>query len=153
MDTSWIQVFVLTLTECVAPAGKNVCQQQEVQYQFVDRGECEAVLEQLVALKSEDKNVIVDTEGSRCLPTIKQQTVFASLDAANAQLAGSEGWGKLAPERQQQASDGTLSDYEERLASLPECDDAKSVTPCKKGKIIVESDVDEKVEVWREDDE
>ena len=29
MDTAWIQVFVLTLAECAAPAGKTVCQERE----------------------------------------------------------------------------------------------------------------------------
>ena len=39
MDTGWIQVFVLTLAECVAPPGKTVCQEQQVHYQFVEREE------------------------------------------------------------------------------------------------------------------
>ena len=47
MDTAWIQVFVLTLSECVAPTGKTVCQPQETQYVFYDRRDCEAVLQAL----------------------------------------------------------------------------------------------------------
>ena len=59
MDTGWIQVFVLTLAECVAPAGKTVCQEQQVQYQFVDRQQCKAVLQQLIDYSSAAENVIV----------------------------------------------------------------------------------------------
>lgn len=159
MDTSWIQVFVLTLSECVAPSGKTVCQEQEVQYQFADRGDCEAVLQELIAAKANDENVIVNEERSRCLPTAKEQQVFASVDEANQQLANSEGWGIIpageeqeqAQEQEQQSSNETQAAYQSRLESLPECDDNQSVTPCKVGQIIVESDADE-VEVWKEDE-
>ena len=48
MDTAWIKVVVLTLAECVAPEGKTVCQEQEVQYYFYDEAECQRVLEQLI---------------------------------------------------------------------------------------------------------
>ena len=48
MDTAWIQVFVLTLTECVAPAGKTVCQERELELQFLTESDCKAALEQLV---------------------------------------------------------------------------------------------------------
>ena len=37
MDTAWIQVFVLTLSECVAPAGKAVCQEREFDLQFLTK--------------------------------------------------------------------------------------------------------------------
>ena len=35
MDTAWIPIFILTFAECVAPAGKTVCQEQEFQLQFL----------------------------------------------------------------------------------------------------------------------
>ena len=50
MDTAWIQVFVLTLAECIAPAGKTVCQEREFDLQFLTRADCEYALEQLVSL-------------------------------------------------------------------------------------------------------
>ena len=34
MDTAWIQVFVLTLSECVAPAGKTICQEQAFELDY-----------------------------------------------------------------------------------------------------------------------
>jgi hypothetical protein len=40
MDTAWIQVFVLTLSECVAPAGKTVCQEQSFELQFLTEADC-----------------------------------------------------------------------------------------------------------------
>ena len=53
MDTAWIQVFVLTLAECAAPAGKTICQEREFDLQFLTRADCEVALEQLVTLKQE----------------------------------------------------------------------------------------------------
>ena len=50
MDTGWVQVFVLTLAECVAPAGKSVCQQNQFELTFLNRADCEFALEQLIEL-------------------------------------------------------------------------------------------------------
>jgi len=157
MDTAWIQVFVLTLSECVAPPGKTVCQEQEVQYQFFDRRECESVLQQLVDYSSSSEHVIVNQQRSRCLPTAKEQQVFTSLDEANQQLANLEGWGVLQPRGEQGQQDGqdraqTDDSYRQRLASLPECDEANRSPPCKVGQIIVESEGGEELEVWRSDE-
>ena len=44
MDASWIQVFVLTLAECVPPAGKAVCQEQQFELVFVSQGDREYAL-------------------------------------------------------------------------------------------------------------
>ena len=40
METAWIQVFVLTLSQCIAPAGKMVCQEETVQYHFTNEEDC-----------------------------------------------------------------------------------------------------------------
>ena len=66
MGTTWIPVFVLTLSECVAPVGKTVCRPQELHLQFVDRAECETALREIVELKSLAENIIVDRDASRC---------------------------------------------------------------------------------------
>ena len=42
METAWIQVFLLTMSECVAPAGKTVCQEQDVELQFLTQADCQA---------------------------------------------------------------------------------------------------------------
>jgi hypothetical protein len=60
MDTAWIQVFVLTLSECVAPAGKTVCQEQSFELQFLTEADCNYALQQLVSLKQESESVIID---------------------------------------------------------------------------------------------
>lgn len=156
MDTAWIQVFVLTLSECVAPPGKTVCQEQQVQYQFFDQQECESVLQQLVDYSSSSENVIVNAQRSRCLPTAKEQRVFESLDEANQQLADLQGWGQLEPlgePRERLRTAANLDpEYQQRLESLPVCDDQNLAPPCKVGPIIVESESEEdtqELEVWR----
>lgn len=158
MDTGWIQVFVLTLAECVAPAGKSVCREQQVQYQFVDREECEAVLQQLLDYSAGSQNVIVNEQRSSCLPTAVQQTVFASLDEANKELSATEDWGTLDAARQQAGQDGNKAErsqteaaHQQRLAALPECDDVARRPPCKVGQIIVEAEGGQELEVWKRD--
>lgn len=71
MDAAWIKVIVLTLAECVAPEGKTVCREQEVQYHFLDEVECQKVLEQLLDYRDGFDNVIVNREDSSCLPAAK----------------------------------------------------------------------------------
>lgn len=156
MDTAWIQVFVLTLSECVAPSGKTICQEQETQYVFFERRDCEAVLNDLVTAKKNDETVIVNPDRSRCLPSARQRPVYASLEEANQQLADIEGWGVIPPGQEEpedrQQADSSRMAYLDRLESLPECDAGRSVTPCKVGQIIVESpSEEEQVEIWRKD--
>lgn len=158
MDTAWIQVFVLTLSECVAPSGKTVCQPQETQYVFYDRRDCEAVLQDLVAAKKNDENVIVNPDRSRCLPTARQRPVYASLEEAEQALADTSGWGIIPAGEQQNAGqqqppDATRMAYMDRLQNLPECNEEKTVTPCKVGQIIVESPPEEEeVEIWQKEE-
>ncbi|HET6630089.1 MAG TPA: hypothetical protein VFG91_09970 [Woeseiaceae bacterium] len=158
MDTAWIQVFVLTLSECVAPSGKTVCQPQETQYVFYDRRDCEAVLQELVAAKKNDETVIVNPDRSRCLPTAKQQPVYASLEEAEQELADAAGWGVIPPgdktrDAPQESPDTKRVAYLDRLQSLPECNEEKTVTPCKVGQIIVESPPEEEeVEIWQKEE-
>ncbi len=159
MDTAWIQVFVLTLSECVAPSGKTVCQPQETQYQFYNRRDCEAVLQELVAAKEHDENVIVNPDRSRCLPTARQRPVYASLEEAERELAGTSGWGVIPPgeeagDASREPPSATSMAYMDRLQSLPECNEGRTVTPCKVGQIIVESPPGgEQVEIWRQKEE
>lgn len=147
MDTAWIQVFVLSLSECVAPAGKTVCQEQVVQYQFYDQAECEAVLEQLIEYKSNADNIIVNAEKSQCLPTVRQSRTFDSLQQANRELGDVENWD--APQVEQAEPPESAAEHTTRLEKLPDCDNDYSVTPCKVGQIIVESDASQEVPVWR----
>lgn len=147
MDTAWIQVFVLTLSECVAPAGKTVCQEQELQLQFVDQAECELALQQLVSLKDEAENVIVYKDKTHCAPSARQQAVFKSLTDVNDKLGTSPDW--LAPDVAEPPADFTQSSHQERLTALSKCEDVGGVAPCKIGEIIVEGATQQTVEVWR----
>ena len=149
MDTAWIQVFVLTISECIAPAGKTVCQEREFELQFLDQADCEFALEQLVALKSDSESIIVNPGKSSCTPSARQRDVFASVDAINEAFEGKEGW--HAPDVEAPRPDFTQAAHQERLASLPSCEESNGATPCKVGEIIIEGATDRSVEVWRRD--
>ncbi len=146
MDTGWIQVFVLTLAECVAPAGKTVCQETQFELRFLTRADCEFALEQLIDLKSASDNVIVDRGRSGCAPSASEREVFPTLSAASTALSGEEGW--QAPAVEEPATSTARLSHQERLATLESCDDTNGVAPCKIGEIIIEGAA-EQVEVWR----
>ena len=149
MDTAWIQVFVLTLSECVAPAGKTVCQERQFELQFLSRADCEFALQQLVSLKQASENVIVDAERSRCDVSVREGSVFASVEAVDRPFSTGErakGETSAAPPGPEYAA------HQERLAGLPECRDADGVAPCRIGDIIIEEATSGNVDVWRRDD-
>ncbi len=151
MDTSWIQVFVLTLSECVAPAGKTVCQEQEFDLQFLTRADCELALEQLVTLKEESASVIVDRSKSSCAASARESAVFASLEAVSGASPKSEGWKE--PDELAEKPAATSASHQDRLEDLPNCEDFDGVGACKMGSIIIEAgNRGESVEVWRRDD-
>ena len=147
MDTAWIQVFVLTLSECVAPAGKTVCQEQSFELQFLTEADCNYALQQLVSLKQESESVIIDPAKASCAPTARQQQVFASLDAIEDANRGKENW--KAPDIKDTGPGVTLASHQERLARLPDCGEEGVVAPCKVGEIIIEAGDTESVDVWR----
>jgi len=147
MDIAWIQVFVLTLSECVAPAGKTVCQEQSFELQFLTQADCEFALQQLVSLKQESDSVIIDPAKASCAPTARQQPVFASLAAIEDANRDKANW--KAPATSDTAPGMALASHRERLASLPDCDEDGAEAPCKVGEIIIEAGDVEPVEVWR----
>ena len=149
MDAAWIQVFVLTLSECVAPAGKTVCQEQSFELQFLTQADCEYALEQLVSLKQESESVIIDPAQASCAPTARKQTVFASLDAIEEANRGQENW--RAPEIREKGTGVAMASHQERLASLPDCSGEGAEAPCKVGEIIIEGGDVGSVDVWRRD--
>lgn len=145
MDTTWIQVFVLTLSECVAPAGKTVCQENEIEMQFLTRADCEVALQELVSLKDQFDNVIVNRSKSGCSVSARESESFDSLDDAKA-ASNAEIWKDAEP----QEKAASLVPHEERLEKLQSCEDALWIAPCKYGDIIVESSVGgREVEIWR----
>ncbi len=149
MDAAWIQVFVLTLSECVAPAGKTVCQEQSFELQFLTQQDCEFALQQLVSLKQESEAVIIDPAKASCAPTARQRQVFASLDAIEEANRDKSNW--KAPVVEDSAPGVAVASHRERLARLPDCDAEGAEAPCKVGEIIIEAGDVAPVEVWRRD--
>ncbi len=147
MDIAWIQVFVLTLAECVAPAGKSICQEQEFQLQFLTKADCEIALNQLVSLKEESETVIVNANRSNCAPAARQSDVFESLEAINQAFDAS--W--EAPEAGETDSSASQISHKSRLEELKSCEETEGITPCKVGDIIMEGTGGDSVEVWRRD--
>ena len=149
METGWIQVFVLLVSECVAPEGKTVCQQREFDLTFVDRADCELALEQLVGLKERADDVIVDRDATRCVMSARQSRTFPNLAAIDAIHGADEDWQPPARPEDQQAAQVARAAYEKRLAALPACDEIANVPPCRVGDIIIEQPEGQPVEVWR----
>jgi hypothetical protein len=148
MDTAWVQVFVLTLAECVAPAGKTVCQEREFDLQFLTRDDCEYALEQLLTLKDESSTVIVNKDRSRCTVSALEKEVFATLDEVNKASSGSGEWTEPGPDSPE--TPRSAVSYSDRLESLPECEDYQGRGACKTGGIIVEAaNQGHEVEIWR----
>ena len=92
METAWIQVFVLTIAECMAPAGKTVCQEREFELMFLTETDCQVALEQLITLKEASANTIVDRARSGCAPTAREADAYASLEAINEANKDQIGW-------------------------------------------------------------
>lgn len=148
MDTAWIPIFVLSFAECVAPAGKTVCQEREFELHFLTQADCDAALEQIIAVKDASETIIVDKKKSRCAPSARQHPVYANLAEVSAAVADDDAW--IAPATQAPTTDSMRTAHQERLASLPACEDSKGVAPCKIGEIIIEeAEAPKQVEVWR----
>jgi hypothetical protein len=148
METAWIQVFILTLTQCIAPAGKMVCQQESVELQFAEQVDCEVALVKMLDVAARVDDVIVIREESHCRAAIKEIKVFANAAAAGAQFEGAENMAML--EQDDPPLDFTQSAHQERLNNLFNCDEVAGVAPCKIGEIIIEAAQDsKKLEVWQ----
>jgi len=148
MDIAWIKVVVLTLAECVAPEGKTVCQEQQVQYYFVDEVECQKVLEQLIDYRDGFENVIVNKEASGCSSATRSSEVFSSRSDADPSFVDADGYVVVGEEPKKK--DFMQERHELRLESLQVCDDSNLVTPCRRGDIIIESVTENKTEIWRQ---
>ncbi|MFQ5609371.1 MAG: hypothetical protein ACE5F8_03785 [Woeseiaceae bacterium] len=150
MDTTWIQVFVLTLSECVAPAGKTVCQEQQFELQFLTMDDCTAALEQLVSLKEAAENVIVNADRSQCAPTGRQVASYASSTDMNEAFGRVAGW--RPPATEDAGPDIITASHAERLEATKTCEETDGVAPCRMGDIILEGADIRSVEVWRRDE-
>jgi len=148
MDMAWIKVVVLTLAECVAPEGKTVCQEQQVQYYFVDEVECQKVLEQLIDYRDGFENVIVNKANSSCQATTRSSEVFSSRTDADPSFVDDDG--NIVVGEGPRGKDFMAERHELRLQSLQVCDDRQLITPCRRGDIIIESVSENKTDVWKQ---
>ena len=147
METAWIQVFILTFSECVAPAGKTVCQQQQFELEFLSRRDCEYALEQLIAMKDDLDNVIVDHGKSGCTASAREAGVYGSSD--DIRKANEDNWRD--PENADVRRAVVNEEHSERLANLKSCEETAGAAPCKVGNIIIEEPTGPSVDVWRRD--
>ena len=152
MDTAWIQIFVLTFSECVAPAGKTVCQQQQFELEFLSRRDCEYALEQLLAIKGAQNNVIVDRSASTCTASARQAATYADVETLRSAIGTApDDWRD--PENAAARRAVVDAEHRARLDALKDCDATGGRAPCRVGDIIVEGAADGLgVEVWRRDD-
>ena len=147
METVWIQVFILTFAECVAPAGKSVCQEQQFELQFLTRDDCEYAYEQLVTMKDELDNVIIDRSRSGCTTSASKAATYESIDAVAA--ASEDDW--RMPTETEQRRVAVNTQHRSRLEQVKTCEESGGRAPCKIGEIIVEEATGDSVEVWRKD--
>ncbi|MCH7852959.1 MAG: hypothetical protein IIB76_01325 [Proteobacteria bacterium] len=148
MDTAWIQVFVLTISQCLAPAGKTICQEQELQLQFVAQADCELAREQLVYLLDRADDVIVNKEKTRCTASARQQAIFNTQEEVKQQSATA--WTTPATNAATQL-DFTQQAHQERLENLRACEEVNGTAPCRIGDIIIEAASEQRTEVWRKE--
>jgi hypothetical protein len=148
METAWIQVFVLTLTQCIAPAGKLVCQEETVEYHFTSEEDCASALVMMVDLAARAENVLVDRQRSDCKPAATESVVFANADDAKSSLANAENFVLIDSESPR--PDFMQAAHDERLSSLKTCEETNGAAPCKIGEIILEAPADSgSAEIWR----
>jgi len=148
METVWIQIFILTFAECVAPAGKAVCQEQQFELQFLNKADCEYALQQLIATKDDSDRIIVNRQKSACAPSAVESEAFDSLEAINQANKDTVGW--RVPGETDARRSAVNQDYNARLAELMSCEETSNVVPCKVGDIIVEDESGDRVEVWKQ---
>ena len=149
METAWIQVFVLTMTQCIAPAGKMVCQEETVEYYFTSEDDCARALVQMVDLAARADNILVDRDRSDCKPAVKETSVFASSDDARSSM--SPGQDVVLIDDEIPAPDFMQSAHNDRLKDMQACDETDGVAPCKIGDIIIEAAAEvRQTQIWQQ---
>ena len=149
METAWIKVFILTLTQCMAPAGKMICQEETVEYQFASEEDCAQALVQIVDLAARADNILVDRQKTDCKPAVKESPVFADGDTARASL-GSNASAILINDKVP-PTDFLRAAHDARLKETKPCDETNGVAPCRIGEIIVEAATESRSSgVWRQ---
>ncbi len=147
MSSVWITVYILTFAECVAPEGKSVCQPQEFELTFMDQDNCVTAMRQMIEVKDQMDNVIIDRERTKCRSTAMHVEAYPSVEAINAANEASSTW--VAPSAVDERRQVVSESHVKRLSVLKSCEESQGVAPCKIGDIIVEEASGDRVEVWR----
>jgi len=148
VDTAWIQVFVLSFVECVAPVGKSVCQQQQFELEFLTRRDCEYAMQQMIDVKDQLDYVIVDRALTRCAAVAREAETYTDADAIQT-ASGTDPVITSAGVNDRRTVVNTA--HNERLQQLKSCEETNGSAPCTIGDIIVEEATGDSVEVWRRD--
>lgn len=149
METAWIKVFVLTLTQCIAPAGKMICQEETVEYQFANEDDCARALVQMIDLAARAENILVDRQKSDCRPAVRESSVFATNDEAMSSLGSSAN--AILIDDKEPPEDFLRAAHDERLKNMKTCDESNGVAPCRIGDIIIEAAAESvQSDVWRQ---
>lgn len=147
MGSVWITVYILTFAECVAPAGKSVCQPQELELTFADQENCDTAMRQLIEVKDQMDNVIIDRDRTKCHSTAMRVEAYSTIEAINAANESSALW--VAPSAIDKRRQVVSESHVKRLTALKSCEESQGVAPCKIGDIIVEEASGDRVEVWK----
>jgi hypothetical protein len=149
METAWIKVFVLTLAQCVAPAGKLVCQEEIVEYHFVSEDDCTRALEQMIDFAARADNVLVDRAKSSCNAGAVESAVYTSGSDTGAPDLSARGLARV--KSTSPPPDFLQVVHSERLQGMKTCEDTSGVAPCKIGSIIIEAATEQnQAEVWQQ---
>jgi len=136
METAWIKVFVMSLTQCIAPAGKIICQEETVEYQFANEADCTRALVQMMDMASHVDNVLIDRQKSDCRPAVTESSVYANDAEAKSSLGAATD--VLIANDETPRTDYLQTAHDERLQNTKTCEETSGVAPCRIGSIIVE---------------
>ncbi|MCH8150259.1 MAG: hypothetical protein IH987_20155, partial [Planctomycetes bacterium] len=106
--------------------------------QFLSKAECEVALEQMISLKDQFENVIVNRQRSSCTASARQQNVFASLEEAKSAASDGVGWRDPQDGEVQMAASSVS--HQGRVEKLTSCEESQGLAPCKIGDIIIEGE-------------
>ena len=78
----WLAFYVLTLSYCIAPEGKTVCEREQREYAFSDASDCIHARNELAILYDKYRNVIFYPGESKCHVEVKWVVSYPDKDEA-----------------------------------------------------------------------
>ena len=80
----YLIVYVLTLSLCIAPEGKQACMEYESEYTFLNPYQCMTVRKDLIMLQEQYTRVIVNEGASKCEMDIIPYELYSDEEEARA---------------------------------------------------------------------